>query len=93
MSTRIRYFETSTPGTIQSVKTFQHPTNGARYKVLISESEREFQVIEDMSNTVAATGRATNLHQVKIKAKAKLQELGIEFDEVEKRVRTAKELV
>jgi hypothetical protein len=92
MSVRIRYFETNEPGIIQSVKMFQHPTNGARYKVRINEKELEYHVIEDMSDTVSASGRAANLHQVKIKAKKTLQELGIEFEETEKRARTPKAL-
>lgn len=90
-SSRIRYFKTNQSSVIQSVKTFQHPTNGARYKVRINEGELEYHVIEDMSDTVSASGRAANLHQVKIKAKNALQELGIEFEREESRNRLAKQ--
>jgi hypothetical protein len=88
MPTRIRYFNTNEPTIIQSVKTYQHPNNGARYKVKIDKEKLQYFVVEDMSETIVATGRAVNLHQVKIKAKKMLVELGISF-EYEARLKTA----
>lgn len=88
MPTRIRYFNTNEPSVIQSVKTYQHPNNGARYKVKINRESLQFFVVEDMSDTIVATGRAVNLHQVKIKAKRILKELGISFED-EERLKTA----
>ena len=91
MNTRIRYFQTNEPQVIQSVKVYAHENNGARYKVRINQTTLEYTVIEDTSDTVAANGRATNLHQVKIKAKKALEELGIQFGKEETRSRKAKE--
>lgn len=78
-STRIRYQEQA-DGTLVSVKKFMHPTRGEQFKIVITPAELSFKIVEDLSSTEVSTGRACNLHQVKIKAKAKLVELGISFE-------------
>lgn len=88
-STRIRYKKTSDDNVVQSVKTFQHPSNGARYKVRINTQELEYFVIEDTADVLVSQGRAVNLHQVKMKSKKALEELGIPFTE-EDRTRLSK---
>jgi hypothetical protein len=90
MGTRIRYRKSGEAGIIESVKRFPHETNGATYKVQINEPELAYRIIEDTSNTIVASGRAVNLHQVKLKAKATLSGLGIKFDEREARQRKPK---
>jgi hypothetical protein len=87
MSTRIRYRKTGEAGIIESVKRFAHATNGATYKVRINEPELTYEIVEDTSSTVVKTARAVNLHQVKLKAKSALVDLGIEFEEKEVRAR------
>ncbi len=82
-STRIRYLVKS-DGLLQSVKTFAHETSGARYFVQINQKEDSFRIVEELSNTEVASSKACNLHQLKIKAKAKLQELGIVFGSEER---------
>lgn len=89
-STRIRY-RMNAEGNLESVKRYTHPTNGSRYKIVINEEKLSYQVIEDMSNEVASEGAACNLHQVKLKAKAKLAGLGIEFEAEGRTKRVAEE--
>ena len=90
MNTRIRYFETNEENVIQSVKTFQHPNEGSRFKVLINKTQLKYTIMEDTINKEVASGRACNLHQVKMKAKSHLIALGIPFAKEEERVRVEK---
>lgn len=84
MTTRIRYGK-PVDGVSVSVKTFQHPTNGARYKIFLNDLERLFWITEELSGLKVADGRAVNMHQVKIKAKLSLEKLGITFSKEEER--------
>lgn len=93
MNTRIRYRKTSEPNVVESVKKFSHPTNGARYKVRINQANLEYSIIEDTADVLVQNGRAVNLHQVKIKAKNALVNLGIEFSERETRARSSESQV
>lgn len=93
MNTRIRYRKTSEPNVVESVRKFPHPTNGATYKVRINEANLEYHIIEDTADVLVQNGRAVNLHQVKIKAKNALAQLGIEFAEEGTRMRKAAEQV
>jgi len=71
---------------MESVRRFRHDTNGATYKIVINSEELSYQVVEDMSSTVVKEGRAVNMHQVKIKAKQHLINLGIKgLEEKEQR--------
>lgn len=90
MNTRIRYFDTNEAEVIQSVKTFQHPNEGSRFKVLIDKKQLKYTIMEDTINKEVASGRACNLHQVKMKAKSHLVALGIPFAKEEERVRVEK---
>lgn len=76
--TRIRYNKTG--DTLTSKQQFQHPTNGARYQVVINESQKTYSVVDTMAEMLVVQGEATNLHLVKIAAKKALMELGISFE-------------
>lgn len=78
-STRIRYRKNA-EGILVSVKAFTHATNGTKFKIYINETDQSYKVVEDLSGHMVTEGRATNLHQVKAKAKQKLTELGIVFE-------------
>jgi len=88
MGTRIRYFKNG-DGLQQSKKTFQHPTVGARYIVLLNPDELTYKIVESLSETVVGEGTATNFSTVKIKAKKKLEDLGILFENEERAVKQA----
>lgn len=74
---RIRYEKNG--NRLESVKTFNHPTNGARYKVLLDESSSSWYVVDAEGGAVAKTGQEASFHKVKKAAKAALEALGIEF--------------
>ena len=78
MSLRIRY-EEKTEGFYQSIKKFQHPTNGARYKIFLNLTDNEWQVVDDVTDIVSASGRDINLARMKKAAKEALTLLGVEF--------------
>lgn len=83
MSTRIRYSK-PVEGVITSTQ-FYTNENGTRYQVQIrinSDKERHFPwlVIEDPAHELHGEGVAVNLHKAKIKAKKKLEELGVSFE-------------
>lgn len=88
MVTRIRYQDANVEGTeLVSVKKFMHPTNGATYQVRINKPDQAYKVVETTAGNVVAEGRAVNLHQVKIKAKNALSNLGIPFNDKETRAK------
>lgn len=78
-NTRIRYGKTNQDGLLQSVQKFQHPTNGARFKVLLNLTNHQWQVVDDVTDTPAATGYHNNNHKMKLDAKKALSQLGIVF--------------
>lgn len=86
MSTRIRYTKAK-DGVSETVKRFQHPTNGARYKVVLNQNDFSFSIVETLSETEVDFGKACNMHEVKKKAKKKLEGLGIEFEGEERDVK------
>lgn len=79
-NTRIRYRLNKHTGLQESTRSFLHPTKGEQYSVTLDEPNLEYKVIEQVTQTEVASGRACNLHKVKIAAKAKLQEFGIVFE-------------
>lgn len=83
MSTRIRYSRQS-DSLLQSVRKFQHPSNGQRYKVLLRPLENEWIVIDDTTDLIAASGHTKSLHKMKQEAKEALVTLGVAF-EIDKR--------
>lgn len=85
---RIRYRKTREPQLLESVQRFSHPTNGARYKVLLNMKESQWMVVDDKSDLVAASGLRAKHHKMKIDARDALKKLGIELkvDERVKRV-------
>lgn len=80
MSLRVRYTTLAEEGKFQSVKMFQHPTNGARYKVFLNTVDNEWMVVDDISDITAVSGRDVNLSRMKKAAKQALVELGVEFE-------------
>lgn len=78
MATRIRYGK-AIEGVLTSTQYYVNDS-GTRYQVQIKTSDNAYAVIEDVTNKIAGEGRAVNLHQAKIKAKKKLEDLGIKFE-------------
>ncbi len=76
--TRIRYVKNA-DGLFESVKSFNHQTNGASYKVSLNPENKQWQVIETTTELIAASGRNSSLAKMKIEAKKALGQLGIEF--------------
>lgn len=74
---RIRY--TKNGNRWESVKTFNHETNGARYRVLLEEASGTWYVVDAEGGAVAAKGQETSFHKVKKSAKEALMSLGIVF--------------
>lgn len=62
-----------------SVKTFNHPTNGARYQSILDSGEHQWMIVDSQSGLVACSGYMVSAHKQKIKAKEALITLGIEF--------------
>lgn len=80
MNARIRYVKLGEHGGFQTTRMYNHPTNGARYKVWLNTMENEWQVIDDVSELVSVSGRDVNLGRMKKAAKEALIVLGIEFE-------------
>lgn len=78
MAVRIRYGRPQ-EGVITS-KQFYVNEAGKRFNVQINTTDFHYIVLEDVTSKVAGEGRAVNLHQAKIKAKQKLEDLGIKFE-------------
>lgn len=79
---RIRYVKNG--NRFESQKTYNHPTNGARYKVLLDESNNSWYVVDAEGGAVAKTGQENSFHKVKKAAKAGLASLGIDFSTEER---------
>lgn len=77
MNTRIRY--STNEGILKSVKTFVHPTNGGRFRVEINPVSLQFLITDTTADMEVVSGKASNLHSVKIAAKNALVELGVVF--------------
>lgn len=78
MNSRIRYVK-KTDSRWESQKTYNHETNGARYKVLLDETAGSWYVVDAEGGTVAAQGQETTFHKVKKSAKTALEALGVLF--------------
>lgn len=83
MSVRIRYSK-PVEGILTSTQFYTNEA-GTRFQVKINTTEAEkktfsWTVHEDPTSIVRGEGVAVNLHQAKIKAKKKLEELGISFE-------------
>jgi hypothetical protein len=74
---RIRYSKNG--NRLESVKTFNHPTNGARYRVVLDQDAGAWYVVDAEGGEVAAKGQETSFHKVKKAAKKGLETLGILF--------------
>lgn len=74
---RIRYRKTRQEGVLESVQRYQHPTNGARYKVMLNMPEHQWLVVDEQSDLVAASGLRVHPHKMKIDAREALEALGI----------------
>lgn len=86
MNKRIRYGK-HPDGYLLSTKLFLHPSNGARYKVILKPLEAQWLVIDDVTDLVSVSGSVKSLHAMKKQAKEALGRLGVSFEE-EKRTRT-----
>jgi hypothetical protein len=91
MSSRIRYSKLS-DSRLQSVKTFSHPTNGARYKVVLDLAANQWLVIEDTTSLLAASGHNNTLHNLKLDAKNALVELGVPFSKESRKKEVTQEV-
>lgn len=90
MSQRIRYSKIDETKLV-SVKTFNHATNGARYKAVLDTAESQWIVVDDSSGLVAASGHQKSLHKMKIAVKSALTDLGITFTAEKRAARNALE--
>lgn len=84
MATRIKYRETAQEGLFQSINKFNHRNNGARYYILIDNKEFKWEVVEERSETVEASGRMNPNrpfaeNHMRTDAREALEKLGIEF--------------
>lgn len=85
---RIRYRKTD-DGTLISIQTFRHPTNGAEYSVAIAQDEKGLVVtIYEVHTTMVAALEETtrNKLQAQKRAKKMLEGLGIDMP-MERRAR------
>jgi hypothetical protein len=74
---RIRYFNNKETGVSTSVRTFQHPTNGAQYKVKLEGTN--WFILDAATNLVAATGSHPNKNKAQLQVRAALESLGVEM--------------
>ncbi len=74
---RIRYEHTRKHGVLQSVKSYQHPNSGARYKVQLDTVEGQWLVLDATTELVAASGRQLDGHKMRIEVRDALTKLGI----------------
>lgn len=74
---RIRYTQPNQSGILRSVKTYCHPTNGARYKVLLDMKGHKWSIVDDASERVAASGIRVHPHKIRIDARDALAALGV----------------
>lgn len=89
-TTRIRYSKTNQDGLLQSVQKFQHPTNGARYKVMLNLTESQWLIIDDVTDIPVATGHHKDQHKMKLAAKKALTGLGVAFQTEARKERSPK---
>lgn len=87
---RIRYRKTRTEGTLESVRRYQHPTNGARYKILIVLPEHKWMIVDDNSELIAASGLRVHRHKLKIDVREALEKLGVVLETDSRSKRTTK---
>jgi len=89
MAIRIKYRATGEPNTLQSIKRFAHPTNGARFKILLNTDKLEYSVVDEVVNVVVATGESKSPHKLRIDVKNALVALGIELQKEERAKRSS----
>lgn len=80
MNSRIRYqpSATDTNAQLSSQRTFD--VNGVQYRVHINTLDNTYEIHNDVTNQIVATGTGTSLHSVKMKAKVALKGLGVTFE-------------
>jgi len=88
---RIRYKPTSEQGVLQSAKLFSHPTNGAKFKVMLNLNSMEYVIVDSMADVVAASGEARTSALLKLSARNALSQLGVPLPK-EERVKRAQHL-
>lgn len=94
MSERIRYEATNIEKTQwKSVKAYQHPTNGARFRILVDKIESKWTILDEVGERVASTGHKT--HEVKLLKDARegLEQLGVTLHTEKRSPRRKKEKV
>jgi hypothetical protein len=62
------------------MRTYQHPTNGARYRVSLNTKEHQWMVIDYVSELIASSGRITHPVKLRLQARKGLEKLGVVLD-------------
>lgn len=78
-SERIRYRVIS-PEVLDSVQTFNHPTNGAQYKIRLNSLETTWYILDANTELVAISGYFKTKAKGQIAAKKALEALGVVFE-------------
>lgn len=87
---RIRYVKTQVKNVFESMRTYQHPNNGARYRVILNLNEHQWLIIDYVSELVAASGRVVHPVKLKLQARLALEKLGVVLDNDSRKPRTKK---
>lgn len=78
---RIKYTKTDKfECDLKSVNTFQHPTNGAKFRVYINSQNNSYKIVDELVDFVVQSGISISKHKVLINAKAALESCGIKLD-------------
>lgn len=89
---RIRYRENkeALPGVLKSVRCFENPKDGARYRIELNLNDNTWMVIDDIVDALAANGTAKSPHKLKIAAKEALEQLlGESFSKEDRGIRVS----
>lgn len=74
---RIRYGKANVKGLNRSVKTYNHPTNGARYYVLLNAANNTWSIVDESNHIKVVEGSASTHYKMKIEARDGLEKLGV----------------
>lgn len=94
MSERIRYSVVNVEKTIlQSVKTYSHPENGARYQVILNTEKQQWQVVDRVTDSIISSGLKAHPVKLRLEARNALEALGIPMNSETRKARTPKQKV
>lgn len=74
---RIRYSKPDVDGVSRSVKSYYHPTNGAKYYLNVNTKQNTWSVHDHASDTLVDSGRASSPHKVMKQSREALEKLGV----------------